>query len=111
VAAANIKYKQTSYEGFAADLASARCVVCSAGQQLIGESRYFGKRLLVVPMPNQHEQEINARYVRREGIGDFSSISDLSGGRIGEALRRPAPARDNANGVDQIINLLGIGHG
>jgi uncharacterized protein (TIGR00661 family) len=111
VMAPNIEYKRTSYEGFAADLAAARCVVCSAGQQLIGESRYFGKRLLVVPMPNQHEQEINARYVRREGIGDFSSISDLTEERIAESLRQSAPQRDNANGVDQIIHLLGIGYG
>lgn len=108
--AANVQYKQASYEQFAADLASARAVVALAGQQLMGEARYFGKPLLAVPMPNQHEQEINARYARIEGIGDYCSIRDLSRQRIVEFVdRRFSPARP-ANGVDQAIELLGIGH-
>src|SRR5262249_20572709 len=71
VAASNIEYKDTNSDEFISDLASCRGVLCTAGQQLIGESRYFGKPILVVPIPRQHEQEINARYARIEGIGDY----------------------------------------
>jgi uncharacterized protein (TIGR00661 family) len=111
VAADNIEYRPTSSDQFVADLASSRGVLCTAGQQLIGEARYFGKRVLVIPMPKQYEQEINARYAHIEGIGDYCSIDELTSSRIVESFEtRGAPSRA-ANGVDQAVELLGIGHG
>jgi UDP:flavonoid glycosyltransferase YjiC (YdhE family) len=77
----------------------------------MGEARYFGKRMLVVPMPNQHEQEINARYARLGGIGDYCSIADLTGDRIIKSLKQPVANGQGANGVDQVLDLLGIGYG
>lgn len=109
--AANIEFKPTSEEQFALDLASCKAVVCSGGQQLIGEARYFGKPLLVIPIPNQHEQEINARYARKEGIGDYCPIALLSRERIERCVERRVAARRPANGVDQVLELLGIGYG
>ncbi|MCI0362958.1 MAG: hypothetical protein L0219_03700 [Phycisphaerales bacterium] len=111
VSAPNIEYKQTSYEEFAADLASCRGVLATGGQQLIGEARYFGKPLFVIPMPKQHEQEINARFARKEGIGDYCSIEDLNGPRIQQWLRQKFQRHPPANGLDQALELLGIGHG
>jgi uncharacterized protein (TIGR00661 family) len=111
VAAQNIEYKSTSQEGFARDLASCKAVVCTGGQQLIGEAGYFGKPVLVIPIPNQHEQEINARYARSEGIGDYCPIGRLTRERIERAIGRTVRRRERANGVDQVIDLLGIGNG
>jgi uncharacterized protein (TIGR00661 family) len=111
VRAANIEYKQTSYDGFARDLASCKAVLCTAGQQLMGEARYFGKPLLVVPMPGQYEQQINARYARQLGIGDYCSIRQLSKDRIQAFLQRRFADRQAANGVDQVLELLEIGNG
>jgi uncharacterized protein (TIGR00661 family) len=111
VAAANIEYKSTSSETFAADLASCRAVVCTGGQQLIGEARYFGKPLLVVPIPKQHEQEINARYVQLEGIGEYCPITRLSPGRIQRAVARRPARGTRGNGVEQALQLMEIGYG
>lgn len=111
VAAANIEYKETNSDGFIADLASCRGVLCTAGQQLIGEARYFGKPILAVPMPQQYEQEINARYARNEGIGDYCSIDELNSSRVEQGLRNSTGVSRRENGVDQIIDLLGISHG
>jgi uncharacterized protein (TIGR00661 family) len=108
---ANIEYKPTSNEAFSRDLASCRAVVCSGGQQLIGEARYFGKPLLVVPIPRQHEQEINARYARRERIGDYCPIDELSPQRIERFLASRFASARPANGVDQVLDLLRIPHG
>jgi uncharacterized protein (TIGR00661 family) len=110
-AAANIEYKRTDYDQFAADLASAKAVVATAGQQLMGEARYFGKPLLAVPMPNQHEQEINARYARLEGFGDFVPIDRLSREHIEQTVRRRVSEPRPANGVDRTLEILGITHG
>lgn len=111
VAAENIEYKETNSDQFIADLASCRGVLCTAGQQLIGEARYFGKPLLVVPMPQQYEQEINARYARSEGIGDYCAIDELTSARIQQSFHQRAVPSKPGNGVDQVLDLLGISHG
>lgn len=111
IAATNIEFKPTSYEGFARDLAGCRAVLSTGGQQLIGEARYFGKPMLIVPIPRQYEQEINAHYARQLGIGDFCSIEQLTGHRIRAFLHGRASRRQPVNGVDQVLDLLEIGHG
>jgi uncharacterized protein (TIGR00661 family) len=107
----NIEFMPTNPESFAADLASCRAVVCTGGQQLISEARFFGKPLLVVPIPNQHEQEINARYVEREGIGEYCPIGRLSRARIERAINRRVRTSQRSNGVEQVLDLMEIGHG
>jgi uncharacterized protein (TIGR00661 family) len=111
VAAPNIRYKNTSSDAFINDLAACRGVLSTAGQQLIGEARYFGKPILVVPMPGQHEQEINARFARIEGIGNYSPINHLTSALIEQTFDRPSAVQRPGNGVDQLLDLLGIGHG
>lgn len=106
--AANIEYKPTSAAGFARDLASCRAVLASGGQQLIGEASYFGKPILVVPIPKQHEQVINAHYAQLEGIGEYCPARELSRERIERFLGRRFGVRRRANGVDQVLQLLGI---
>jgi UDP:flavonoid glycosyltransferase YjiC (YdhE family) len=86
-------------------------VVSSGGQQLIGEARYFGKPLLVVPMPKQHEQEINAHFAQQEGLGEHCPIGQLSPERVQRFLRRRFVRHHPVNGVDQVLDLLRIGHG
>ncbi len=109
--AANIVYKPTSDAGFAEDLASCRAVICSGGQQLIGEARFFGKPMLIVPIPKQHEQEINARYASQEGIGECCPLTELSGDRVRSFLDRRFAGPRPGNGVDQCLELMGIDHG
>ncbi len=110
-AAPNLQFKPTSNDDFVDDLASCRAVLCSGGQQLIGEARYFGKPLLIVPIPKQHEQEINALYARSEGLGDFCPIELLSRQRIVQFLGQRYAAARSGNGVDQALQLLEIGNG
>jgi uncharacterized protein (TIGR00661 family) len=107
----NVEFRAASYDGFAADLAACRSVLCAGGQQLIGEARYFGKPLLVVPIPRQHEQEINARYAELEGLGEYCPIEQLSAKRIAAFLNRRYTISRSTNGVDQALDLLGIRNG
>lgn len=66
---AGLEYREISNEGFTEALAGCRCLFCSAGNQLLGEAIYYGKRIFAVPEPNQPEQEINAFYLQRMGHG------------------------------------------
>jgi uncharacterized protein (TIGR00661 family) len=54
---------------FVSDLAHCRGLVCTAGNQLIGEALYLQKPVLALPEPKNFEQEINGHYVAQNGIG------------------------------------------
>jgi len=65
----NATLKEFSESGFVEDLAAAKAVVCNGGLSLIGEAVYLGKPIFSVPVRNQYEQVLNARYVEHLGYG------------------------------------------
>jgi uncharacterized protein (TIGR00661 family) len=65
----NCQLKDFSEDGFVEDLASARAVVCNGGLSLIGEAVFLGKPIFSVPVRNQYEQVLNARYLEELGWG------------------------------------------
>jgi uncharacterized protein (TIGR00661 family) len=65
----NCTLKDFSEEGFVEDLASARAVVANGGLSLLGEAIYLGKPIFSVPVRNQYEQVLNARYLEELGWG------------------------------------------
>jgi uncharacterized protein (TIGR00661 family) len=65
----NCTLKEFNEDGFVDDLASARAVVSNGGLSLIGEAVYLGKPVFSVPVRNQYEQILNARYLEELGYG------------------------------------------
>jgi len=65
----NVRHRPFSETGFVDDLASARAVIASAGFTLMGEAIYLGVPMLAIPLGNQFEQTLNARYLELEGYG------------------------------------------
>jgi uncharacterized protein (TIGR00661 family) len=65
----NVTLKEFSEAGFVDDLAGAKAVVCNGGLSLLGEAIYLGKPIFSVPVQNQYEQVLNARYVEHLGYG------------------------------------------
>jgi uncharacterized protein (TIGR00661 family) len=65
----NTTLKEFSETGFVDDLASAKAVVCNGGLSLIGEAVFLGKPIFSVPVRNQYEQVLNARYLEQLGYG------------------------------------------
>jgi uncharacterized protein (TIGR00661 family) len=72
----NCLFKETSMEGFARDLAASRGVIASAGFSLISECLHLKKKMLLLPLPGQYEQLLNARYVEKLGLGTWSPRLD-----------------------------------
>lgn len=64
-----LRFLGIDVEGFAADLASCRGLVTTAGNQLIGEAQYLGKPVLAMPEEGNLEQEINAHFLSRSRTG------------------------------------------
>jgi uncharacterized protein (TIGR00661 family) len=65
----NCVLKEFSEDGFVEDLATARAVVSNGGLSLIGEAVVLGKPVFSVPVHNQYEQILNARYLEELGYG------------------------------------------
>ena len=81
---ANIEFKAPNVDGFLADLASAKAVICTAGFTLISEALYLGKPMLLMPNGGIFEQTLNAIYLEREGLGEavmhrVPDVEDLRG--------------------------------
>ncbi|EYF05328.1 MJ1255/VC2487 family glycosyltransferase [Chondromyces apiculatus] len=72
----NLRYMPFSEEGFVDDLASCRAVIAGGGFTLMGEAVYLRKPMLAVPLGRQFEQMINARYLEREGYGQYAEALD-----------------------------------
>lgn len=73
----NVEYLPLSYEKFSKDLSECKALFCTAGNQLLGEARYFGKPIFAIPITNQYEQYVNAFYVKDLGIGTYSKIENI----------------------------------
>lgn len=86
----NIRYRAIDDAGFLRDLASSRALVCTAGNQLVGEALFLRKPVFALPEPNNKEQYINAHYLKESGGGDWCPLETATPAR----LRRFLDARD-----------------
>ena len=62
-------------ELFTRSMASGKAVICGAGFETPSEAIFLGKKLLVVPMRNQYEQQCNARCLEELGVQIVKSFS------------------------------------
>jgi uncharacterized protein (TIGR00661 family) len=114
----NTTLKEFSETGFVDDLASARAVICNGGLSLIGEAIYLGKPIFSVPVRNQYEQVLNARYLEQLGYGlEAPNIeADLVRLFLGEAPKyasRLAKHKQDGNRelfalVDRLLDRLAL---
>jgi uncharacterized protein (TIGR00661 family) len=65
----NIRFEESSAEGFLTDLARCKAVMATAGFTLITEALHLGKPYLALPMKGQFEQELNAMMLTELGYG------------------------------------------
>ena len=92
--------------GFAEALASCSILVCPAGNQLLGEARFFGKRTICFPQKGQYEQGINAFYMEKVGLGTAVwDPSDLGLDAV-KRLSALAPAPTMCNEVEKVAQMI-----
>ncbi|MEY3206403.1 MAG: hypothetical protein RLZZ21_2734 [Planctomycetota bacterium] len=80
----SVSFHEVNDSAFVADLASCRCVVAAAGNQLIGEALHLGKPLLVLPERAHAEQLMNAHFLDSMGCGGFTLLEEVDRGRVRE---------------------------
>lgn len=106
----NVQFKSKDYKGFAEDLATCHAVFSTAGIQLLGEARYFGKPSFVIPIQKQTEQEINSLYVDMLSLGASSNFNSLSQDKIDLFLSKYkkgiVPCENGVIEAKKIINQI-----
>lgn len=65
----NVELCAFSETGFVDDLRTARAVIAGGGFSLMGEAVHLHVPMLSVPLEDQYEQELNARYLAKLGYG------------------------------------------
>jgi uncharacterized protein (TIGR00661 family) len=93
--AGNVQLLRFDEAGFLADLASARAVLSNGGFSALSEAIYLDKPVLSIPVAHQGEQQLNAAWLSRLGLG-------MRGAKLTPELLRdflrssdqPRPARD-----------------
>jgi uncharacterized protein (TIGR00661 family) len=85
-----LEFRPVSQRGFLDDLASCDSVVCTAGNQLVGEALYLGKPVLGLPETGNFEQAINAHFLRESGAGTWADPLTITDRDVREFLARRA---------------------
>lgn len=106
----NIEYRPPAGRPFLEDLANARAVVSTAGNQLVGEALHFGRPLLVLP-EGTVEQRMNAEAVVRLAVGESARFETLDVDRLRQFLERVPEYEKNArarstDGREDALRLL-----
>jgi len=104
----NLEFRPISGSDFLSELAQCEGLLCSAGFEAPAEALYLGKKLFVIPIKGQYEQDCNAAALERMGIPsatdlNFRTIQLLQDWAYGEHDKRKLKIED---AEDLIINIL-----
>jgi uncharacterized protein (TIGR00661 family) len=92
----NIFVQPIQNEAFLKSLATCRGILCGAGFETPAEALFLGKKLMVVPMRGQYEQQCNAAALRAMGVSVLKNLKVRHHEKIGEWL---------VNGSAQEVNF------
>jgi uncharacterized protein (TIGR00661 family) len=103
----NITIQPINGEKFMLSMATSAGVLCGAGFETPAEALYLGKKLLVIPMKNQYEQQLNAAALQQLGVPVLKSLKDKYEPIIQHWLQNPAHVTvDYRNNTQEIIDLV-----
>jgi uncharacterized protein (TIGR00661 family) len=72
----NIHIYPVTNEAFIRSLTSATGVLCGAGFETPAEAMFLGKKLMVIPMKNQYEQQYNAAALKAMGVPVIKTLKE-----------------------------------
>jgi uncharacterized protein (TIGR00661 family) len=93
-------------EGFPEALAACSVLVCPAGNQLLGEAAFLGKKTICIPQRGQYEQSINGFYMEKIGLGKMVRNPASPEREVAEFLKGPKPTKRLSTGVEDVANLV-----
>jgi uncharacterized protein (TIGR00661 family) len=70
----NISVRKINNDGFIKSMASCKGMLCGAGFETPAEVLHMGKKLIVIPMKSQYEQQCNAAALKEMGVPIVKSL-------------------------------------
>jgi uncharacterized protein (TIGR00661 family) len=70
----NVSIQPIDNEKFIKSMAQSSAVLCGAGFETPAEALFMKKKLLVIPMKNQYEQQLNAAALKQMGVPVIKSL-------------------------------------
>lgn len=70
----NVTIQPISNESFIRSMAQSAAVLCGAGFETPAEALFMGKKLMVIPMKTQYEQQLNAAALKQMGVPVIKSL-------------------------------------
>ena len=96
---------------FTASMASSAGVLCGAGFETPAEALFLGKKLLVIPMKGQYEQQLNAAALRAMDVPVIKSLKEKYEPVIKYWLEKGTTIPvDYPNNTQQIIDMIVAKH-
>jgi len=72
----NVTVQPIHNEKFIRSMAQSEGVLCGAGFETPAEALFMKKKLLVIPMKNQYEQQLNAAALKQMGVPVIKNLND-----------------------------------
>jgi uncharacterized protein (TIGR00661 family) len=86
----NVKITPIDNEKFIKSLLSCEGILCGAGFETPAEALHLKKKLLVIPMKGQYEQQCNAAALKEMGVKVIKSLKQKNLGKIKDWVTSPA---------------------
>ena len=109
----DVSFHAIDEKSFVEDLASCHAVISAAGNQLIGESLFLGKPMLVLPERAHAEQLMNSHFLKDMGCGSFSLLETVDEKVVRDFLDqldrfRPAleQVQGQLDGTDRVVEVI-----
>lgn len=103
----NISVFPVHDSAFTECLAGASGVLCGAGFETPAEALYLRKKLMVIPMKNQYEQQCNAATLKEMGVPVLKTLNDKYISHlkdwIDSSQRIPVEYQDNTSSVVDLV--------
>ena len=103
----NITIQPINNFDFVKSMASCNGVLCGAGFETPAEALFLGKKLMVVPMKNQYEQQCNAKALRALGVPVLKKLSIKRLKEIAQWIQSTETVKVNyPNHTEEIIDAI-----
>src|SRR5476649_1448876 len=103
----NVFIQPINNEGFIKSMAQSAGVLCGGGFETPAEALFMKKKLLVIPMKTQYEQQLNAAALKQMGVPVIKSLKPKHSETIRNWLDNGKPIKVNyPDNTKQILDLV-----
>jgi len=107
----NITIQPINNEAFIKSLVTAEGVLCGAGFETPAEALYMNKKLMVIPMKGQYEQQCNAAALKEMGVAVLKSLKIENVEKIRSWIAKDLKIKvDYPDCTEEIINTILAAH-